>query len=99
MRAQCAMPVLPLSTAEDLGPQVWDRGSGLSCPVGLGVLTGEISPGLVDEVIERIDAVEASELHELAIELFAGERLSVAGVGTEESVFQEALAPLEVVAS
>jgi hypothetical protein len=47
------MPVLPLSTAEDLGPPVWDRGSGRSCPVGLGVLTGEISPGLVDEVIER----------------------------------------------
>jgi hypothetical protein len=47
------MPVLPLSTAEDLGPPAWDRGSGLSCPVGLGVLTREISPGLVDEVIER----------------------------------------------
>ncbi len=48
----------------------------------------------VDEIIEWIDAVKASDLHELAIELFAGERLSVAGVGTEESVFQEALAPL-----
>jgi hypothetical protein len=47
------MPVLPLSTAEDLGPPVWDRGPDRSCPVGLGVLTGEISPGLVDEVIER----------------------------------------------
>ena len=46
------MPMLPLSTAEDLGPPVWDRGSDRSCPVGLGVLTGEISPGLVDEVIE-----------------------------------------------
>ena len=53
----------------------------------------------VDDIIERIDAVEASDLHELAIELFAGERLSVAGVGTEESVFAEALAPLEAVAS
>jgi predicted Zn-dependent peptidase len=52
----------------------------------------------VDEIIERIDAVKASDLHELAIELFAGERLSVAGVGTEESVFQEALAPLEAIA-
>ena len=47
------MPVLPLSTAEGLGPPVWGRGSDRSCPVGLGVLTGEISPGLVDEVIER----------------------------------------------
>ncbi len=53
----------------------------------------------VDEIIERIDAVKASDLHELAIELFAGERLSVAGVGTEESVFQEALAPLGALAS
>ena len=46
------MLVLPLSTAEDLGPPVWDRGSDLSCTVGLGVLTGEISPGFMDEVIE-----------------------------------------------
>jgi hypothetical protein len=44
--------MLPLSTAEGLGPPAWDRGSDRSCPVGLGVLTGEISPGLVDEVIE-----------------------------------------------
>jgi predicted Zn-dependent peptidase len=48
----------------------------------------------IDEIIERIDAVEAGELHELAAELFARERLSVAGVGTEESVFQAALEPL-----
>ena len=47
------MPMLPLSTAEGLGPPARDRGSDRSCPVGLGVLTGEISPGLVDEVIER----------------------------------------------
>ncbi len=47
------MPVLPLSTAEGLGLPARDRGSDRSCPVGLGVLTGEISPGLVDEVIER----------------------------------------------
>ena len=53
MRAQCAMPVLPLSAAGRLWPPVWDRGPERSCPVGLGVLTGEISPGLVDEVIER----------------------------------------------
>jgi predicted Zn-dependent peptidase len=53
----------------------------------------------VDDIVERIDAVEASELHELAVELFAGERLSVAGVGAEESVFAEALAPLGALAS
>ncbi len=48
----------------------------------------------VDEIIEKIDTVETAELHELAAELFAPERLSVAGVGTREEVFQEALAPL-----
>ena len=53
----------------------------------------------VDEIIERIDAVDAGDLHELAIELFAGERLSVAGVGTDEEVFQQALVPLAMVAS
>ncbi|HEY5285666.1 MAG TPA: pitrilysin family protein [Solirubrobacteraceae bacterium] len=53
----------------------------------------------VDEIIERIDAVEASDLHELAIELFAGEQLSVAGVGADESIFGEALAPLGALAA
>jgi predicted Zn-dependent peptidase len=53
----------------------------------------------VDEIIERIDAIDATEVHELASELFVGERLSVAGVGAEESVFQEALAPLGALAS
>jgi predicted Zn-dependent peptidase len=48
----------------------------------------------VDEIIERIDAVRAEELHELAAELFAPERLSVAGVGVGEDVFQSALEPL-----
>jgi predicted Zn-dependent peptidase len=48
----------------------------------------------VDEMIERIDAVQADELHELARELFAPERLSVAGVGGEEDVFQGALGTL-----
>jgi predicted Zn-dependent peptidase len=48
----------------------------------------------VDEIVEKIDAVQADELHELATELFAPERLSVAGVGTDEDVFQQALEPL-----
>ncbi len=48
----------------------------------------------VDEIIEKIDAVEATELHELAAELFAPGQLSIAGVGTSEEVFQEALTPL-----
>jgi predicted Zn-dependent peptidase len=49
----------------------------------------------VDEIVERIDAVELPDLRELAGELFARERLSVAGVGTNESVFHESLAPLQ----
>lgn len=53
----------------------------------------------VDEIIEQIDAVQASDLHGLAGELFAHERLSVAGVGSDERVFEEALAPLGAVAS
>jgi predicted Zn-dependent peptidase len=53
----------------------------------------------VDEIIERIDAIDATSLHELAHELFAPERLSVAGVGGDEAVFQEALTPLGVVPS
>ena len=53
----------------------------------------------VDEIIERIDAIDAAQVHELAGELFVGESLSVAGVGAEEDVFQEALAPLGAPAS
>jgi predicted Zn-dependent peptidase len=53
----------------------------------------------VDEIIERIDAVELSDLEELASELFARERLSVAGVGSDKGTFDVALRPLEGVAS
>jgi predicted Zn-dependent peptidase len=48
----------------------------------------------VDEVIERIDAVEIAELKELAAELFAAQRLSVAGVGPDEGTFLAAIEPL-----
>ncbi len=48
----------------------------------------------VDEVIERIDAVGVAELRELAGELFALERLSVAGVGREMESFEAAIEPL-----
>ncbi len=53
----------------------------------------------VDEIIDRIDAVQLSDLRELAGELFACERLSVAGVGSDKGTFDEALRPLEGVAS
>lgn len=48
----------------------------------------------VDEILEKVDAVGVEDLRELAGELFARERLSVAGVGAEEGVFRDALAPL-----
>jgi predicted Zn-dependent peptidase len=53
----------------------------------------------VDEIVERLDAVSLEDLRELAGELFVCERLSVAGVGAEEAVFQDALRALEPVAS
>jgi predicted Zn-dependent peptidase len=62
-------------------------------------LLGELPILSVDEIVARIDAVQADELHELASELFAGQRLSVAGVGANEELFQEALAPLQAAVS
>jgi predicted Zn-dependent peptidase len=43
-----------------------------------------------DEVIARIDAVGIEDLRELAGELFAPERMSIAGVGADASVFERA---------
>jgi predicted Zn-dependent peptidase len=48
----------------------------------------------IDEMIERIDAVGIEQVRELAGELFAPERLSVAGVGPDEGRFRSAIAPL-----
>ncbi len=45
----------------------------------------------VDEMIERIDAVEMADVREIAAGLFAPERLSVVGVGPDEDVFREAI--------
>jgi predicted Zn-dependent peptidase len=53
----------------------------------------------VDEIVDRLDAVSLEDLSELAGELFACERLSVAGVGAEESLFEQSLQSLEAVAS
>lgn len=50
----------------------------------------------VDEVIERIDAVDVAALRELADELFQPGRLSIACVGGEEEAFHAALGPLEL---
>ncbi|HEV2998820.1 MAG TPA: pitrilysin family protein [Solirubrobacteraceae bacterium] len=48
----------------------------------------------VEELIERIDAVDHAALRALAAELFAPERLSVAAIGPSEETFVEALSPL-----
>jgi len=48
----------------------------------------------VDELIDRIDAVDVSELRSLAGELFHAGRLSVAGVGPDEEAFRAAIEPL-----
>ena len=52
MPAQCVMPVLPLAADDSPGLPVHDDEPDQRCRVGLGVLTGEISPGIVDEVID-----------------------------------------------
>jgi predicted Zn-dependent peptidase len=65
---------------------------GSSLLAGLPILS-------VDEIVDRIDAVGLDDLRELAGELFAGERLSVAGIGASRDVFDRALRALEPVAS
>jgi len=61
--------------------------------LGTSVLNG--LPVLsVDEVIERIDAVDVAALRELAGELFVPDQLSVACVGPEEDAFRAAIEPL-----
>jgi predicted Zn-dependent peptidase len=48
----------------------------------------------LDEMVDRIDAVNADEVTALADELFAPERLSAAGVGGDEAAFVRALEPV-----
>jgi predicted Zn-dependent peptidase len=60
---------------------------GTAVLAGLPLLT-------VDELVERIDAVTLDDVRGLAVELFAPERLSAAGIGAEEGVFREALEPV-----
>ena len=47
-----------------------------------------------DEVVERIEAVTRDDLVKLVDELWASERLSVAGIGPDESRFDEAISPI-----
>ena len=46
----------------------------------------------LDEVVERVDAVTLEDLEQLAVDLFAPERLSAAGIGGDEAAFRTALA-------
>jgi predicted Zn-dependent peptidase len=46
----------------------------------------------IDEVVERIESVTLEDLAALTAELWAPERLSVAGIGPDEDRFDEALA-------
>ena len=64
---------------------------GSSVLAGLPLLT-------LDEVVERIEAVSLADLEELAVELFAPERLSAVGIGPDEAAFRAALQPLAVAA-
>jgi predicted Zn-dependent peptidase len=48
----------------------------------------------LDETIERIEAVDADAVGELAVELLAPERLSAAAIGPDEDIFRAAIAPL-----
>jgi predicted Zn-dependent peptidase len=53
----------------------------------------------LDESLARIDAVTLADVVALAEELWAPERLSVVGIGTDEQVFRTALEPLTVPAA
>jgi predicted Zn-dependent peptidase len=48
----------------------------------------------IDEVLERIDAVDAKQLAELAGELFDPTRICAAAIGPDEDAFRGALEPL-----
>ncbi len=49
-----------------------------------------------DELVERIDAVELADLEALAAEVWAPERLSVAGIGPDEDAFRAAAEPFGI---
>jgi predicted Zn-dependent peptidase len=58
--------------------------------LGKATITG--APLLsVDEVVRRLDAVEAEDVVELAADLLAPSRLSAAGIGPDEQVFRAAV--------
>jgi predicted Zn-dependent peptidase len=48
----------------------------------------------VDDVVQRIEAVTSDDVAQLTAELLAPERLSIAGIGADETVFRRAIEPL-----
>ena len=64
----------------------------------MGRLGSSVLAGLpilsLQELIDRVDAVDAEQLGELARELFDPAALSAAGIGPQEDVFREALGAL-----
>jgi len=52
----------------------------------------------LDETIERLDAVDAAQLEELAQQLYPAGGLSAAAIGRDEARFREALRPVGVAA-
>ena len=64
------------------------------CSSDLSVLN-ELPILSVEELIERIDAVDLGALRELSGDLFAPRGLSVVGVGPHEEAFRAAIAPLQ----
>jgi predicted Zn-dependent peptidase len=53
----------------------------------------------IDELMERIEAVTIEDLALLAGELWAADRLSAAGIGPDETRFDEALSAITAVAA
>jgi predicted Zn-dependent peptidase len=48
----------------------------------------------LDEMLARVDAIQVGDLTELAVELYAADRLSAAAVGADEDRFRRALTPV-----
>jgi predicted Zn-dependent peptidase len=61
--------------------------------LGSSLLTG-VQLLSLDEAVEKIERVTLDDVVELAEDLWAAERLSVAGIGADDDVFRTALAPL-----
>ncbi|MGB2710354.1 MAG: insulinase family protein, partial [Conexibacter sp.] len=55
---------------------------------------GDVPLLSVDEVIAAIDAVTVEDLGVLVNDLYAADRLSIAGIGPDEAAFAAAIAPL-----